>query len=970
MKPLWSVADQAARLAELTSEDAAIKEAPLRRDVRSLGLLLGHTLKRQAGEELFETVETLRRLTSAHRESSGASDVNKIVSGDVSDAMESAGLIIKNLTLDATYQLTKAFAIYFELTNLAETNHRKRRRRARLFAANLDALPGTFRGTLERLHAAGFTAHDALNYLKQIEVTPVFTAHPTEVARRAVLSKRQRIASELERLDQLPLTNEEAADAEEAIKREITALWQTDEIRRRQPTVTDEIKMGLGYFPNVIIDTVPQVYTEMAHAFNEIYKLDLQSAQLPCVVSFGSWIGGDRDGNPFVTADTTRDALLLARHTILDFYLAAIDRVQEQLSSSIHQRTISNDLHAKLNAYIASLAAAHAEIETHPAGEIYRRFLACVIFRLRAARNTSQLTSQHADAYLDANEFIEDLRIVRESLIQNDGADLAYGLIDPLLRQADTFGFHLHTLDIRQHARIHTRAIHELAAGVAFTTAPTDKNNQANEATSSGEALNESSNEFNELSCATSRETSALLESLRLVAELKRTYPPHAIRTYVISGAQNANDVFAVVWLAQACGARVAGSPENDDSGLMPVPLFESIEDLRNAPQVCRELWTSGRYALLLDSWNRQQEIMLGYSDSNKDGGMLTSCWEIYKAHKALHAVAKECDVRLRLFHGRGGTVGRGGGPTHRAITAQPPGAFTGELKITEQGEVLNFKYSDSVLAERTFELMIAASLDALAHSDSSKIESAWEAAMDEMSASAFEFYRVSIVENAETIEYFYQATPVQEFELAKTGSRPARRQNKSGGTRGIEDLRAIPWVFGWMQSRHVVPAWFGVGHALQNFIESQADNLQLLRTMMKRFPMFADFIANVENGLAKADLTIARRYAELVEDAALRERVWTMLADEFERTRRVVLLVSEQSELLERNPVLARSIRLRNPYVDPMSLIQVELLRRKRETANEKGGTHEAQNEENEKLNYALAATINGIAAGLRNTG
>ena len=448
---------------------------------------------------------------------------------------------------------------------------------------------------------------------------------------------------------------------------------------------------------------------------------------------------------------------------------------------------------------------------------------------------------------------------------------------------------------------------------------------------------------------APSNETVKLFDSLKTVNELKRDYPPEAIRSYVISGAQSASDVSTLVSLAELSGVEIA-SPSETDPGVMPVPLFESIEDLRNCPDICRNMWTSSDYARLLDSWDRRQEVMLGYSDSNKDGGMLTSTWEIFKAHRALHQVAAECNVKLTLFHGRGGTVGRGGGPTHHAIISQPQGAFTGQIKITEQGEVMNWKYSDRVLAERNLELMIAASLEALSRPGAGEDLSAEsEAALETMSHDAFQFYREKIAENEDVLTYFEQATPVKELEHMRIGSRPTRR----GAQRGLGDLRAIPWVFGWMQSRHVVPAWFGVGFALERFAEKS-----LLEELMTRFPLFTEMIANVELGLAKADLSIARLYAGLVSDAALRDRVFGMLFEEFERTKAVVLRLSGQSTLLEKNPVLARSIRLRNPYVDPLSLIQVELLRRKR------GG------EDNENLNYALAATINGIAAGLRNTG
>jgi phosphoenolpyruvate carboxylase len=388
----------------------------------------------------------------------------------------------------------------------------------------------------------------------------------------------------------------------------------------------------------------------------------------------------------------------------------------------------------------------------------------------------------------------------------------------------------------------------------------------------------------------------------------------------------------------------------------MPVPLFESIEDLRFSATVMGRVWSAPDYQPLLDSWGRWQEVMLGYSDSNKDGGMLTSIWELYKAHRELHRVAREHKVKLRLFHGRGGTVGRGGGPTHTAIIAQPVGDFSGEIRITEQGEVLNWKYADPVLAEWNLEIMIASCMEAITRTRGPEpgADQRWTPAMEEMSAEAFSFYRHNIADNSDVIEYFEQATPVNELEHARIGSRPPRR---SEGRR-LEDLRAIPWVFGWMQSRHAVPAWFGVGYALEWFVAQNTVGASLLCEMMRSFPLFSDLIRNVELAMSKADLTIARLYAELVTDTDLRERVWRMLVEEFERTRRVILTITGQNEQLEGNPVLARSIRLRNPYVDPMSLVQVELLRRKRAGTGADG------------VDYALGATINGIAAGLHNTG
>ena len=461
-----------------------------------------------------------------------------------------------------------------------------------------------------------------------------------------------------------------------------------------------------------------------------------------------------------------------------------------------------------------------------------------------------------------------------------------------------------------------------------------------------------------------------VLETFRSIGDLKLHGDPAAIQQYVISGASSAEDVLRVLWLARLGGIPVTGDPAKGDPGMLVAPLFESIEDLQNAPAICRELWTSPAYAPLLDKWNRRQEVMLGYSDSNKDGGMIASTWEIYKAHRALHQVARECNVTLRLFHGRGGTVGRGGGPTHRALYAQPLDSFNGDFRITEQGEVLNWKYSDVVLAERSLELMIAASLDAIARPDLRKCRSCndcsghltgellpeWEETLDGLAATSFLRYRTDILDNPDTFDYFQQGTPVAELEHAKIGSRPAKRSGK----RSLGDLRAIPWVFGWMQSRHLVPAWYGVGTALEDYARDNVGGLDRLRTMLRDFPLFLDMLRNVEMALAKSDFGIARLYASLVPDVALRERVFAMLEAEYNRARSMVLLITGQSELMEQNQVLARSIRLRNPYVDPMSWIQVELLRRKRAS----DGNEEAA------LNRAITATINGISAGLRNTG
>jgi len=920
-RPLWRAEDQAARLAEITSDHSPEKEMPLRRDVRSLGRLLGEVLVEQGGRKLYEPVERLRRWAVRRRE-----EHRGRVPGAENPAAthDHLGQItrewISRLSVQQAYRVTKAFSIYFELTNLAETNHRKRRRRAAELHPERPPQPGSFRGTLLRMKEAGVSGKQVLEWLADVEVVPVFTAHPTEIARRTVLLKRRKIAEALEKLDRLPLSDDEAHQQEALIKAKITALWQTDEVRRKRPTVSDEIRMGLDYFRHPLFDSLPDLYATLLQEYRDVFASESENG-FPTVIRFGSWIGGDRDGNPYVDEQCTRLALKLARDTISEYYLGRLADLVNRVSPSLNQVSVSKDL---LNALER---VNQLPLETSgwpPAEEPYRAYLWLLSKRLELmASNPS-----HPDAYRSAAEFSADLELVRMSLRENRGQRISDLLLDPLIRQVETFGFHLYTLDIREHAEVHTTAISELQTGT--------------------QALDGS------LPKELSGSTLSLLDSLREVARLKKSYPAEAIRSYVISGARSAGDVMAAVWLARASGIQVAAT--GDDPGFMPVPLFESIADLRNAPAVCRALWSWPDYSTLLDSWGREQEVMLGYSDSNKDGGMVTSTWEIYRAHRNLHEVAGELNVTLRLFHGRGGTVGRGGGPTHRAIVAQPPGAFTGRLKITEQGEVLNWKYADPVLAERNLELMIAAALEAYTAPRWSPVpdQPAWEEAMDTLSDCAFHFYRENVADNPDILPYFEQATPVLELEQAKIGSRPARRKD----ARGLGDLRAIPWVFGWMQSRHVLPGWFGLGFALDRFVSTAGGNLSLLRQMFADFPLFADLIGNAEIALAKADLGIARLYSNLVEDPALRDRVFNSICTEYRRTLEMILFVSEQKELLEKTPVLARSIRLRNPYVDPMSLIQVDLLRRKR------------RGEANPALDYALGATINGIAAGLRNTG
>ena len=953
MALLWNPESWSQRLAELEAQSGDLKEAPLRRDVRSLGTLLGAVLREQAGDEAFAQVEALRQGTISRRDAEARGRAEE-AARHAAAALE----LVHALPVERAVLLTRAFAFYFELINLAETNHRKRRRIALRLSGQAGRQRGSLEGTFCEMRRVGIGAEEALNWLRRVLIVPVFTAHPTEAARRTVMFKRRRIGEFLEALDRIPLPEQDMARLEELVLAEITGLWQTDEVRSRRPTVYDEVKMGLDYYDVSIFETLPELYREISAALRAAYDLEIDPLELPQVLRFGSWIGGDRDGNPFVTPDVTRAALQLARGHLLLYYQRQLDLIIDLLTTSAQQRPVSDALLARLNAYVAQVHTPESQVfGSQYEFEYYRRFVICLKARVQRtleeagethtaagnalpvmpytlARSHDKLT-QALPAYCSVQDFVDDLETLRASLVANGGIRIARTLIDPLILQVRTFGLHLHTLDIRQHARVHAAALQE---AINDTIAPS-------------------------LAGGLSAQTASVLETFRVVAEVKHGCSPEAVRQYVISGASSVEDVLAVIRLARLGGVTVEGAGEGHgiDPGLMPVPLFESIEDLRNAPAVCRELWSRPDYRKLLASWGDWQEIMLGYSDSNKDGGMLTSTWEIFRAHRDLHVVAREAGIKLRIFHGRGGTVGRGGGPTHRAIFAQPFDSFDGQLRITEQGEVLNFKYADEVLAERNLELMIAASLDALARPNARDPEGhftgvlkpEWETALNTLSRLAYDFYREHILEDPGVIAYFEQSTPVGELENAKIGSRPARRNDSLK----LSDLRAIPWVFGWTQSRLLVPAWFGVGYAIDQFL-AQSGALPLLQTMAKEFPLFIDLLRNVEMALGKADLGTARLYSTLVKDEKLRERIYDLFEAEFHRTVRGLFAVLGQTELLQTNQVLAHSIKLRNPYVDPMHLIQVDMLRRKR------------AGEDTPDVNRAIAATINGISAGLRNTG
>ncbi len=827
------------------------KLAPLRADVRRFGEILGEEIRRDGGDAAFDRVENLRRLAISYRRGLAASTHDP---EQVQAALEEAFALLEKASTSEIETTTKAFAVLFDLMNAAEA--RQRQRRLAIAGESGRKKTGSPYGAFVSMRARGLSLEDILKRLRSLDLRPVFTAHPTEAAPVASLHARQRLTEHLAALDHSDETHASTNEIEAALTDDVRALWRASTVRLAKPSVSDEIATALAYYESSLFEAVPRLYRELAKGLSQAYETKIDARDLPTMVRFGSWIGGDGDGNPNVNAETLREAVDRARSLITRHYTT------------------------KLN-----VLAEAADYRT----------------RARIRRLMDALTARSISP--------KDLRTEIEAL-----RSLGVGAesVDDLLRLVDTFGLHLHSIDIRQHARLHTNALKEIDAPSPTST--------------------------------------RVLDVIKMAKTLKETHDPHVITTYVISGATSVTDVWNVLSLCRACGLEPAGSA--NDPGIMPVPLFESIADLRAAPKICHELFTHPEYRALLATWGDTQEIMLGYSDSSKDGGMLTSTVEVYNAHAELHEVAKAVGINLRLFHGRGGTVGRGGGPTHRAIMTQP--RFTGALKLTEQGEVINWKYGDVRVSGRSLELMVTAAASVVNDTDRHQPEPAWLDALETLSKLAFAHYRKHVYDNPEMLAYFEQTTPAPFIDRAKMGSRPARR----GSLTGLEDIRAIPWVFGWMQSRCCLPAWFGVGTALENFIAADPKNLSVLKTMAKKFGAFDEMLRNVRLGMAKADELIAKRYGALMRDAAMGARIAEVLTAERERTERRVLEVCALPALLSDDPVLEESIALRNPYVDPMSLAQIELLARARALPA------------SDEMERALAETITGIAAGLRNTG
>ncbi|MDE2229554.1 MAG: phosphoenolpyruvate carboxylase [Alphaproteobacteria bacterium] len=907
------------------------KDLPLRNDIRVLGRILGETLHSQEGEAVFDIVERIRRSSIRfHR------DADESARHELED-------ILNQLSREETTQVIRAFTYFSHLANIAEDQHHIRRTRAHAMIASAPR-EGTMAHAIAAVRAAGVSPAALRAFFDRALVSPVLTAHPTEVRRRSTLDREREIATLLAERDRTRLIPEEIAANEEALRRAVLTLWQTALLRRTRLAAIDEIANGLAYYDYTFLRELPHLYAAL-----EDQLADAAPAALPSFLRIGSWIGGDRDGNPFVTAEVLRQATLMQSDRAFTFYLDELHELGRELS--LHALLV--DATPELDA----LAERSPDRSPHRAREPYRRTISGIYARVAATARA--LNGAHvlrtpvgeASAYGDAGELAADLDVLHNSLVANGSAMLARGRLRDLRRAVDIFGFHLAALDLRQNADVHERTVAELLEAAAPGTGYRSLGEDARVAVLIAElaTVRPLVSPF----VAYSKETAAELDILRAAAGARRRYGKTAISHYIISKADGVSDVLEVALLLKEVGLH---RPQQEALDLDIVPLFETIDDLRRCGAVIERLLALPAYRRLLDGRGAVQEVMLGYSDSNKDGGYLTSGWELWKAEVALVEACRRHGARLRLFHGRGGSVGRGGGPSYQAILAQPAGAVDGTIRITEQGEVIAAKYSNAEVGRRNLEALAAATVEATLLPDAAAVPpAAFVAAMEALSAHAYRAYRGLVYETPGFERYFWEATVIGEIVNLNLGSRPASRRP----TRRIADLRAIPWVFSWSQCRLMLPGWYGFGSAVRDWLADRpADGMATLRAMYREWPFFAALLSNMDMVLAKSDIAIAARYAGLVTDPALRKAIFDRLRAEWQATVTALLDIMEQNALLESNPLLGRSIRNRFPYLDPLNHVQIELLK------------HYRAGDTDEHTVRDIHRTINGIAAGLRNSG
>ena len=922
-----------------TSRDAAEKNKPLVDDIRLLGRILGDVIREQEGKAAFELVERVRQLSVAYRLKSDA------------QAGRALDRLLKNLTGDQTVSVIRAFSYFSHLANIAEDRHHVRRRDHHERQGHLQE--GSLAMTLERLGAADIRAADIAKTLAHAYISPVLTAHPTEVQRKSILDAERAIAELVEKRESAP-TVREVAEIDALIRARVTQLWQTRMLRTAKLTVADEIENALSYYRSTFLRQIPRMYRELEDA--------LPGHAIASFFRMGNWIGGDRDGNPFVTADTLQMALARQSETVLRFYLTEAHELGAELSISASLAPVTPEMQA--------LAASSPDHSAHREDEPYRKALIGMYARLAATLHelTGTEALRHAIVpqrpYASADEFLNDLRIIERSLAAHHAQALAAPRLMPLIRAVQVFGFHLATVDLRQSSDKHEAVVAEL-----LRVARVEDDYSALPEPARRELLMRELNDARPLrvrAAAYSEHAVGELAIFEAAVVMLKRYGREALRHYIISHTEDVSDLLEVMLLLKEVGLLRGTLDDSAVSDLIVSPLFETIGDLRNAAPIMRAYYALPGIAALMKCSGAEQDIMLGYSDSNKDGGSFTSNWELYRAEIDLVQLFSELreqhGLTLRLFHGRGGTVGRGGGPSYQAILAQPPGTVNGQIRLTEQGEVIASKYAHPEIGRRNLETLVAATLEATLLNPTKSAPKAFLDAAAQISDASFKAYRHLVYETPGFTEYFFSATPIREIAELNIGSRPASRK----ATRAIEDLRAIPWSFSWGQCRVALPGWCGFGSAIESFLgkdgAQRKERLALLQKMHKQWPFFRTLLSNLDMVIAKSDLAIAARYVELVEDKKLGKKIFALVKAEWQRTDDALSLITGEKSRLESNPSLARSIEHRFPYLDPLNHLQVELMRRYRK--------RKEGDPENARVQTGIHISINGVAAGLRNTG
>ena len=919
----------------------------LSEDIHLLGDILGQVIRRQAGVEVFELEEGIRALAKARRMDA---------SPEIDARLEQ---IVNGLSVEKAELLSRAFANYFELVNLAEEQNRVRVLRDRERKAHPQPLRESIASAIAQLHQLGVDAYEMEKLLDKLHVELVFTAHPTQAKRRTVLSKLRRISTALTDLHGRDLLPTEKANLMASILGEVTSLWLTNRTRTAVITVTDEVKTGLYYVDTTIWDTIPDVYASMAKAIADYYPTLNPPTRF---LTFGSWIGGDRDGNPNVTANVTAETLRLHRGLAVVEHREMATRLNRSLTVSDMLTPIQTEFLEALTA-VQDKSAHLAYLQKRYPNEPYRLWAASLAEDLAAAAAGDMVARLKGEAnpplsLKSMGDLLGPLDLMDKTLRESKLGDLAADLLARMRRQAEVFGLHVARLDIRQYSDFNTAVLDELLSklGLYEGFAQLDPGERAQILSNLLASPNPDLSQLTDLS-PEADETVTLFQLLYRAFDF---YGSELIGPYIVSMTHGPEDILAPLLLAKWHGLCL--DLNREEEGMAFVPLFETRTDLRNAPEVMAELFNHPAYAPHLERVNRNQTIMIGYSDSNKDAGYMAANWELYQAQEVLAKACADHNVSIMLFHGRGGTIARGGGPANRAILAQPPGSVNGRIRITEQGEVIEERYGHPAVARRHLEQVVNATLMASVdprHGGTTHPQDDWRAAMDELAAVSYQTYRQLIYETPELLEYWGSATPISEISQMRIGSRPSRRTAKAT----FDSLRAIPWGFSWMQSRHVLPGWYGVGEALETYGSQSPEHVNRLQGMYRKWPFFRVVIDNAQVSLAKADMGIARRYANLVEDEAVRTKIFGEIESSFSRTVTWILRVTGQRELLDNDPVLQRSVRQRNPYVDPLNFVQVALLRRLRFLP-------EKDSLKAQQLLNAIFLTINGIASGLKNTG